>query len=84
MPYDTAIRTVPDGIYHAAIDADGFDDVYLCNVGRNTLLRNNGDGTFSDVTVAAGVDDERWSSSAAWADSWSTQARRRAQSIRRT
>ena len=32
------------------------------------LYRNNGDGTFSDVTREAGVDDRRWSSSAAFAD----------------
>ncbi len=47
---------------------DGFDDVYVTNLGRNTLLQNQGDGTFRDVTEQAGVGDERWSSSAAWAD----------------
>ena len=50
-------------------NADGFPDIYVTNVGRrNTLLRNNGDGTFQDVTESARVGDERWSSSAAWAD----------------
>ncbi len=47
---------------------DGFDDVYVTNFGRNTLLHNSGDGTFRDVTHEAGVGDERWSTSAAWAD----------------
>ena len=33
-----------------------------------SLLRNNGDGTFTDVTRAAGLWSERPTSSAAWAD----------------
>jgi enediyne biosynthesis protein E4 len=36
--------------------------------GSNTLYRNNGDGTFSDVTATAGGDDENWSYDAAYAD----------------
>lgn len=47
---------------------DGFDDVFVTNVGRDTLWRNMGDGTFLDVTEEAGVSDDRWSSSAAFAD----------------
>ena len=34
-------------------DNDGDLDIYVTNVGRNTLLRNNGDGTFTDVTIDA-------------------------------
>ena len=35
---------------------DGYLDVYLINsAGTSVLYRNNGDGTFSDVTAAAGV-----------------------------
>ncbi len=56
------------GVAVGDFDDDGFDDVYVTNVGANTLYRNLGDGTFVDVTVSAGVADERWSSSAAWAD----------------
>ena len=44
-------------------DKDGFLDVYVCNYSNgmpqhtNWLLHNNGDGTFTDVTVAMGVGD---------------------------
>ena len=56
------------GVAVGDFDADGFDDVYVTNVGANSLYHNRGDGTFEEVALAAGVADERWSSSAAWAD----------------
>ena len=49
-------------------DADGNTDLYLTNWGANVLLRNNGDGTFEEVTEPAGVQDPRWSTAAMWAD----------------
>lgn len=49
-------------------DGDGWDDIYVTNVGRNTLYHNLGDGTFVDVTESTGVGDQRWSTCAAWAD----------------
>ncbi|HUG17711.1 MAG TPA: CRTAC1 family protein [Planctomycetaceae bacterium] len=56
------------GAAAADFDGDGFDDLYVTNVGRNVLYQNLGDGTFADVTESAGVGDPRWSSSAAWSD----------------
>jgi hypothetical protein len=38
-------------------DNDGFEDLFLSNFARKTLMHNNGDGTFSDVTEQAGVAD---------------------------
>ena len=49
-------------------NADGFPDLFVTNYGRNTLLVSNGDGTFDDNTVTAGVDDESWGTSAVWLD----------------
>jgi hypothetical protein len=50
-------------------DNDGYPDLYVTGYGRAILYRNNGDGTFTDVTAKAGVgDDGQWSTSAAWVD----------------
>ncbi len=43
------------GVTVADFDNDGDQDIYLNNSGPNTLLRNNGDGTFCDITERAGV-----------------------------
>ena len=41
-------------------DNDGFDDLYVTYYGRqNILYRNNGDGTFSDVTRKTGLNELR-------------------------
>src|SRR5437867_10151987 len=44
------------GVAIADVDGDGHDDIYFTNqFGPNALYRNNGDGTFTDVTDKAGV-----------------------------
>ena len=56
------------GCLAADYDNDGDADLYLTNFGRNQLYRNNGDGTFTDVTSEAGVGDGSWSVSATFGD----------------
>jgi hypothetical protein len=52
----------------ADYDNDGDQDLLVTAFGPETLFRNNGDGTFTDVTAQAGVSDPFWSTSAAFAD----------------
>lgn len=43
------------GVAVADYDNDGFPDLFVAGVHRNTLYHNQGDGTFVDVTVKAGI-----------------------------
>lgn len=56
------------GVTVGDYDNDGFPDVLVTGYGGVTLWMNLGDGTFDETTLAAGLDDDQWSSSAAWAD----------------
>jgi enediyne biosynthesis protein E4 len=52
----------------ADVDNDGDEDLYVTNFGPNTLYRNNGDGTFTDVSRRSGTDNPLWGTAAAFAD----------------
>ena len=41
----------------ADYDNDGDQDLYVTNYGASKLFRNNGDGSFANVTLFAGLDD---------------------------
>jgi enediyne biosynthesis protein E4 len=61
-------RGYSQGIAVGDFDNDGFDDIFVTNVGPDALYRNQGDGTFIDVTDATIGRDKLWGSSAAWGD----------------
>jgi hypothetical protein len=74
LPAGASAKAGP-GVYKTGIavgdfDNDGYLDLYVTAFGPNTLYRNNHDGTFTDVTAAAGVagGPTEWSTSAGFFD----------------
>ena len=63
-----AAPTYSHGAGAADYDNDGFTDVLVTGYGGLLLFHNQGDGTFAEVATRAALDDELWSSSAAWGD----------------
>jgi enediyne biosynthesis protein E4 len=63
----TAYKT---GVSVGDYDNNGFMDLYVTAFGPNVLYRNNGNGTFTDVTAAAGVAGKStdWSTSTGFFD----------------
>ena len=43
------------GVAVGDYDNDGHDDIFVTAVGQSHLFHNNGNGTFTDVTKAAGT-----------------------------
>ena len=59
------------GVAVADYNNDGWDDIFICNAGENALYRNNGNGTFTNVTAGSGLDrkpENVLSVGAAWFD----------------
>jgi hypothetical protein len=57
------------GVAVGDYDNNGFPDLFVLGYERCILYRNNGDGTFTDVTDRANVANHgKWGSSAAWFD----------------
>ncbi len=56
------------GVTAADFDHDGFVDLLVYGYSGVRLYRNQGDGTFRDVTDEAGLTAAPWTTAAAWAD----------------
>jgi len=56
------------GVAVGDFNNDGFPDLFVTAYGRCTLYRNNGNGTFSDITAKAGLAAAGWTTSAVWFD----------------
>ncbi|MGD0652629.1 MAG: CRTAC1 family protein [Verrucomicrobiia bacterium] len=57
------------GVAVGDYDNDGYPDLLVLGYGRCILYHNNGNGTFTEVTARAGLENRgRWASSAAWFD----------------
>ena len=67
-PSRTGFRSEGMGVAVGDYDNDGDPDLYVTSFGPNALYRNDGNGTFAEVTERAGVNDTRWSTSAAFLD----------------
>jgi hypothetical protein len=57
------------GVAFADYDRDGDQDLYVANdFGRNALLRNEGDGTFTDISAQSDAIDFGFGMSSSWGD----------------
>ena len=62
------------GVAIGDFDNDGYEDIFVAGVYRDTLYHNNGNGTFTDVTEKSGLNKPDaefgplWSVAAAWVD----------------
>lgn len=57
-----------NGLSIADYDNDGFQDILITGYGQPQLWHNMGDGTFQENSAVARIVDDRWGSSAGWAD----------------
>jgi hypothetical protein len=64
-----SIRTYGMGVAAGDIDNDGFVDIYRTGLTEGVMLRNNGNGTFADMTGRSGTSNKGgWGVSASFVD----------------
>ena len=65
-----AANQVSMGVAVGDIDNDGYDDIFITTNEEtpNLLYRNNGDGTFTNISSQAGITHTAWSMSASFGD----------------
>jgi hypothetical protein len=63
-----AVHGYPMGAAAGDVNNDGCVDLYVTNLERSQLFRNNCTGTFIDVSKESGAEDRGWSVSAAFVD----------------
>lgn len=56
------------GACTADADGDGFEELYVTNLGKNRFYHNQGDGTFEEIAEKAGVEAGGWSGGCGFAD----------------
>ena len=56
------------GVCAGDIDNDGWEDLFVTNLGKSRLYVNAGDGTFADTAEEAGIQVEAWSTGCAFGD----------------
>jgi len=61
-------RYYSHGVACGDFNNDGFPDAVITGYGGLQLFRNQGDGSFKEVSGTVGLTDSLWSSSAAWGD----------------
>jgi len=56
------------GVCAGDYDNDGWEDLYVVNLGKSRLYHNKGNGTFTDVAQKAGVGVDLWATGCAFGD----------------
>src|SRR5204863_10011261 len=63
----SAVKNYGMGVAVADFDNDGHGDIFITGFPNCTLYHNNGNGTFTDVTADAGLQNAgRWALGADW------------------
>jgi hypothetical protein len=73
--FDITIQYNTLGVSTGDIDNDGYREVFICTwdyrndlFGPNLLFKNNGDGTFTDISESAGIKEDSYSTSSTFLD----------------